>query len=477
MIGANFVLNSNCKSPLLLIQIYMASVSRSHRLFCTDNNLLCAKGKRELVSCDAIAPAIKRNMWKGETGSKVDEIVLETSLPFRKQQGLLCPSITRRWRREKYCIVTKATSSTEEHLSSLNSYLEKIHNYASQPSSRISKEGRESIGQIDEPKADYGLRSLENYLIKLKGGNGLYHEKDAESQINVTKDIKISVNSLAKKDRGLGGERSLKNYVELKPDNAEGKGTSSNEASESDLYLIGVLVSINIAVFLFEIATPINSSAFELFSLPKVYGAKINNLILIGEWWRLVTPMFLHSGIIHISLGSWALFTFGLEVSKKYGSFTFLLLYVLGGISGNLISFLHTLEPSVGGTEPIFAIIGAWFIYQIQNKDDISEAEYERMFQSAIITTVCICVLGNFGPIDDWAHFGTAFVGIAYGFVTCPIIQVKDASTEAGRQERITLVKRYSDPCKSLLYFSVFLLLLSCLLLVFEPPLELDLID
>lgn len=56
-----------------------------------------------------------------------------------------------------------------------------------------------------------------------------------------------------------------------------------------------LLVAINIAVLLFETASPIRDDDLEYVSLPFFYGAKVNKLILLGEWWRLLTPMFLVS--------------------------------------------------------------------------------------------------------------------------------------------------------------------------------------
>ena len=51
---------------------------------------------------------------------------------------------------------------------------------------------------------------------------------------------------------------------------------------------------------------------------------------------------------------------------------------------------------------PIFAIIGAWLVYQMQNKDAITKDVLDSMFQKAIITTGLSFILSHFGPIDDW---------------------------------------------------------------------------
>ncbi|KAK3035240.1 hypothetical protein RJ639_033874 [Escallonia herrerae] len=62
--------------------------------------------------------------------------------------------------------------------------------------------------------------------------------------------------------------------------------------------------------------------------------------------------------------------------------------------------------------------------------------------------------------------------GMVYGFFTCPTLQMDDASTKTGQEEGITLVRQYADPCKSLAFFSLLVLVLSSLLFIVEPPLN-----
>ncbi|KAL8123859.1 hypothetical protein AgCh_011745 [Apium graveolens] len=376
-------------------------------------------------------------------------------------------------------------SSTKKQLRSLDSYFRKLSNNVNQLkllSSRTElpdkpwKSSAEKdlailndfLGNLNEgqaaffglSKAEKGLESLDGYLGKVdEDANSIDYAASA-----LDADITETSNHTLKQGSVHGSEK-LKKYLGL----VNGGGPESSYNDTSSLYPIGILCSINIAVFLFETATPVKSSDLELFSLPSLYGAKINDLILIGEWWRLVTPMFLHWGIHHIALSCWMLFTFGPQVCRTYGSFTFILLYVLGGLSGNFTSFFHIADPTVGGTGPAFAILGAWFICQLLNQNALSKDNSKSMIQKAIIATALSCILSNFGPIDDWTHLGATFTGIAYGYLTSPGLQMKNASSKNG-EDGIAVVRRNVGPCRSLLFFSLFILVLCSLLLVVEPP-------
>ncbi|XP_010265233.1 PREDICTED: RHOMBOID-like protein 9, chloroplastic isoform X2 [Nelumbo nucifera] len=355
----------------------------------------------------------------------------------------------------------ETTNSTEEHKLEL--------------SSKFPDKVTKSHGESDQLKAKKELGSLENYLSRLNKtvepqniSSGLDDEPAESNPIRST--------YYFNRKNELNEDRKLQNLTQLVTNDAKSSSKDSQGLQSydetSDLYLICMLASINIAVFIFELASPIKTSDLELFSLPLLYGAKINELILVGEWWRLVTPMFLHTGFLHVFLGVWVLLTFGPQVCKGYGSFTFLLIYILGGVSGNLISFIHTPEPTVGGTGPVFAIIGSWLIYQIQNKDILAKEVLEGLFRKAVIATGLGFVLSNFGPIDEWMHFGAACIGIVYGFFTCPTLELDNESSKMSQEKGIAVVRQYVNPCKSLITFALFIVVLCSLVFLLEPPLN-----
>ncbi|KAL2335289.1 hypothetical protein Fmac_016502 [Flemingia macrophylla] len=364
-------------------------------------------------------------------------------------------------------------SSAEKQLRSLDSYFGKLQDNAKLRAFESSHKVKQMHQIEGQAKSKTGLESLDEYLSKLS--NGTNKQSRVPSYVENLSEENLAPKQSLSKNIERSNFRKRNAYVDIRRVKGVQGPRSAIDSQQHDetstLYLIGILASVNIAVFLFEIASPIRNADLELFSIPLLYGAKINHLIMVGEWWRLVTPMFLHAGIFHMAVSCWALLTFGPQVCKGYGSFTFLLIYILGGVACNLTSFLHTPDPTVGGTGPVFAIIGAWLMYQIQNKDVIASDASESLFQKAVIITALIFILSHFGPIDEWSHFGAAFTGMAYGFLTSPILQLNDTSSSGtGQEEGLKLVRKYGDSCKSFFIFTIFIIVLGSFLFFMDPP-------
>ncbi|XP_030536704.1 RHOMBOID-like protein 9, chloroplastic isoform X1 [Rhodamnia argentea] len=448
------------------------------------------------------APFLRRDSWADGHLKR-----LVKNAPHRKSAHVTCHA---------------SNDSSESQLRALDSYFGKLGDVDKPVLDDDSSVKIEVLGKSDLFKSERGLDLRDAYLGKAEGGKGMSDTNSGACSSSSSQDKVTARSDLMETPFPPSEESKIVHWRKTRARNEprlmrDEKGQDSqvlqNFDDISDLYLISIIASINIAVFLFELARPVRNSDMDLFSLPLLYGAKINHLILTGEWWRLVTPMFLHSGVFHIALGCWALLAFGPKVCKGYGSFTFFLTYLLGGISGNLTSFLHTPDPTVGGTVsinyipfsvstfmelrsqtqiqqhfqltgttadfgydislqgPIFAMIGAWLIYQTQNKEMISKDVSESMFQKAVVATALSFLLSNFGHIDDWTHLGAAVMGIVYGYFTCPTLQLDDASSTSGQEEGITLVRQPADPRKSLLVFVLLILALGSLVYFIEPPL------
>ena len=132
-----------------------------------------------------------------------------------------------------------------------------------------------------------------------------------------------------------------------------------------------------------------------------------------GEWWRLLTSMFLHANILHIGFNMWALYTLGNELEKIYGTPRFLLLYFGAGWAGSLASLMFT-GASVGASGAIFGLAGAWLAISLQHR------RYFKMFGSQVLTVVLINLFIGFGMgsmIDNNAHIGGLLGGLALGMV------------------------------------------------------------
>ncbi|MFC6170610.1 rhomboid family intramembrane serine protease [Loigolactobacillus jiayinensis] len=92
------------------------------------------------------------------------------------------------------------------------------------------------------------------------------------------------------------------------------------------------------------------------------FGAKVNSLIQQGEWWRLITPIFLHSGLTHIAVNSITLYFIGLQIESLFGHWRFTVIYLLSGLAGNIASFVFNTSISVGASTALFGLFGAFFM-------------------------------------------------------------------------------------------------------------------
>jgi rhomboid protease GluP len=154
-------------------------------------------------------------------------------------------------------------------------------------------------------------------------------------------------------------------------------------------------------------------------------GGKISPLIQAGQFWRLITPVLLHAGLAHIGFNMYALFSLGPVLESYYGHWRFLMLYLLAGLGGNILSFLMSpgYTPSVGASTSLFGLITAWGIFIYQNRS-ILGPQARAMLNNVIVIVLINLMLGLSGSIDNWGHLGGLITGLAFSWFAGPRLEV-----------------------------------------------------
>lgn len=138
-----------------------------------------------------------------------------------------------------------------------------------------------------------------------------------------------------------------------------------------------------------------------------LFGAKVNELIAMGQYWRLISANFLHIDVAHLFFNMLALYFYGPVTEMLFGRKKFVALYMLAGLLGSIASFAFNVSASAGASGAIFGIIGAMFYFR-KMRPDI----FKRMFGARLFIILGINIfygLSN-SAIDNWGHFG-GFVG------------------------------------------------------------------
>ncbi|WP_054749533.1 rhomboid family intramembrane serine protease [Lacticaseibacillus thailandensis] len=122
-----------------------------------------------------------------------------------------------------------------------------------------------------------------------------------------------------------------------------------------------VLLVVTIGMFMLETAMGGSTQVKVLVAL----GARYNPYIaFFGQWWRLVTPIFLHIGIVHLLVNMMSLWFLGRMTETVFGHWRFLAIYLVSGIVGNFGGMIFDSANSVGAgaSTSLFGLLGAFLM-------------------------------------------------------------------------------------------------------------------
>lgn len=180
-------------------------------------------------------------------------------------------------------------------------------------------------------------------------------------------------------------------------------------------------------------------------SIIKAIGIKSNELIKMGQWWRIVTAIFLHGDLSHLGFNMLGLFIWGRYIETLYGKWRYIVIFLLAGLLSTTASFAFTQANSLGASGAIYGLFGALLYFRKYDKD-----LFNKIFGVQILIFIAISLaLGFMQPyVDNIGHIG----GIIGGYLAANAVGL--------------LSQMYNKPKNSILYYAGYALIFVILIII-----------
>jgi membrane associated rhomboid family serine protease len=173
------------------------------------------------------------------------------------------------------------------------------------------------------------------------------------------------------------------------------------------------LLGINVAVFAITLLLGLQGGRGEVLVR---LGAMVPGLIVDGQYWRLITAIFLHANVLHLLLNAVGLSIFGNLVESVMGGGRMLGVYLVSGFVASAVSFAFgsPFTIGVGASGAIFGLLGTWLAFNLRRRQ-LSLARSN--IQGALLLIGINLAIGFAMPgIDNLAHLGGLGAGVLGGF-------------------------------------------------------------
>ena len=294
------------------------------------------------------------------------------------------------------------------------------------------------VKQVKKKTLSFKVKVLSIYTDleddKILNNDDIYINK--EEDINNPKLTNVFPNIV---EKTKVDENGLEYFIKV-TDNINQKNESKSKIAEKIFSFKKPIVTyslIFICILVFILMYVLGNGSTDNYTL-LVFGANVDTLTKNGDYYRLFTSMFLHIGILHLLCNMYSLYIIGKEVENVFGKVKYLIIYLLSGIAGSILSlaFNHN-TICAGASGAIFGLLGALLYFGYYYRTYLGAT----LTRSIILVIVLNLIIGfTSSGIDNAAHIG----GLVGGILIAMAVGVPDKSNNNNKINGIVL---------SLIYF------------------------